>query len=129
MSFATAWLAYGEMSCVRGQPRLVTIDARGRGPLMGISNGDVTVVILDDGTGRLVPYRIDDAFGLADEEAHAVGDYTVLVQVGDDAGDPVIVRALDADVPSFVGIGDADEARRTREEYDARLARRSLTLV
>lgn len=96
---------------------------------MGISNGDVTVVILDDGTGRLVPYRIDDAFGLADEEAHAVGDYTVLVQVGDDAGDPVIVRALDADVPSFVGIGDADEARRTREEYDARLARRSLTLV
>lgn len=121
-------LTTGEALSVRGRLRMVTLDASDRRPLMEV-NGLATIVLLRDASGAIVPYRIDEAFSLSDQDAHAIGDYTVLVNMNDADADPVIVRALDADIPSFVGIEDEGELLRVRAEYNAIVMRRGFRVV
>lgn len=128
-AFACARLAVGEALSVRGQLRLLTIDVADRGPLMDIGPENRTVILLRDITGAMVAYAIDEVFSIDEPEQGISGDYTVLVPMDDDDSVPVIVRALDADVPSFVGIEDAAELERAFMEYNALVMRRSLRLV
>jgi hypothetical protein len=119
----------GEALSVRGQLRLLTVDVSDRRPLMDITNTDPTVILLRDESDALIPYRIDEAFTLDEKRTGYQGDYTVLVKMDDEQAEPVIVRALDADVPSFVGIEDEEELQTVRSEYQARIMRRGFKVV
>lgn len=88
-----------------------------------------TIILLRDDSDALVPYRVDEAFSLNDEQTGSVGDYTVLVKMDDDEAEPVIVRALDADIPSFIGIEDEAELARVKSEYDAIVMRRNFRVI
>lgn len=128
MRLARAICATGEALSVGGQLRLVTVDVDDWGPAM-MPGSDEVVVLLRDAAGDVVPFRIDDAFSLDDAASGAVGDYTALVRMGTAQTDPVFVRALDAEVPSFVGIDDAGELDRVTQEYEARARRASFRVV
>lgn len=96
---------------------------------MGTDNETKTVILLRDDTGVMVAYGIDEEFSLNDVAGCACGDYTVLTRLDgmDDA--PVFVRALDAEIPSFVGIEDEGELTRVMTEYQARVMRRGFRLI
>jgi len=100
---------------------------------MDIGPENKTVILLRDVTGAMVAYAIDEAFSINDPERGISGDYTVLIPMDDvkDGSDavPVIVRAFDAEVPSFVGIEDPAELERVFAEYNALVMRRNFKLV
>lgn len=97
---------------------------------MDTSATNKTVILLRDESGELVPYRIDEVLSITNTEMGISGDYTVLVRVvGANRSDPIIVRALDAEIPSFVGIEDEDELALVKSEYDAIVMRRQFRLV
>ena len=129
MRLVRAVCATGEALSVGGQLRLVTVDVDDWGPAMEHGSDGIAVVILRDAAGDLTPYGIADAFSLSDAASGAVGDYTALVKMSDAEADPVFVRALDAEIPSFVGITDAAELERVTQEYEARRRRASFRIV
>lgn len=88
-----------------------------------------TVILLRDDEGTLVPYVIDEVFSLDDPRTDAIGDYTVLIRLDGLDPEPVIVRAMDAEIPSFVGIEDEDELERVRSEYQALVMRRGFRVI
>lgn len=96
---------------------------------MDVDGTNVTVILLRDASGSMVPYRIDEVFSLVDARDGSVSDYTALVRMDGSDTEPVIVRALDAEIPSFVGIEDADELERVSSEYQALVNRRNLRLI
>lgn len=90
---------------------------------MGSEQENRTVILLRDEHGALVAYVIDEVLEIAGS------DYTVLLRLDGVDEEPVIVRALDADIPSYVGVEDEGELALAMSEYRAAVARRSFRLV